>query len=405
MNIQKIRTDFPILKTHIHNHQLIYVDNAATTQKPQSVISAIADFYAQDNAGIHRSIHTLGERATARYEAARERVAQFIGASNSAEIVFTRGATHGINMVAHAFVRAILSPGDEVVITELEHHSNLIVWQELCKQTGAQLKLIPANKEGDLEYDVLDTLITAKTKFVACTAESNAIGTVIDVPRIIQKARSVGAYILIDAAQMVPHQKVDVQSLDCDFLVFSGHKMFGPTGIGVLFVSNKLHDMLVPFEFGGGMLHSAQYEKFIPSPMPQLLEAGSAPVAQAVGLHAAIEYLEPLLVDNQLRTHEAQLCARLIDGLHSIHTVRIMGPVHQLKGVGHTVSFVFDDVHAHDVAAYLDQFGIAVRAGHLCAQPLASRLGAESLVRVSVYAYNTEQEIDRIVDVLSRMSL
>lgn len=405
MNIQKLRTDFPILATKIHGHQLIYFDNAATSQKPQIVIDAIADFYAKHNAGIHRSVHTLGETATTLYEGARERVAQFINAHSAKEIVFTRGTTQGINIVARAFAVNILKAGDEVVLTELEHHSNILIWQHVCQQTGAKLKYIPVNEEGELEYEALDTIITSSTKFVAVSHESNAIGTIVDVQRIVAAARAVNAYVLVDGAQSVPNQKIDVQKIDCDFLVFSGHKMCGPTGIGVLYVHERVHEQLTPYEFGGGMLYSVDYASMQPAQMPQLLEAGSPPVAQAVGLHSAIDYIEPLFIDNQLRNHEAQLCARLIDGLQTIHGLRIVGPVNQLKGAGHIVSFMIDGIHAHDIAAYLDQYGICVRAGHLCAQPLAKKLGAESMVRASFYAYNTEHEVNRMIDVLSSMKL
>ena len=405
MNIQKIRADFPILKERINGHQLIYFDNAATTQKPQQVLDSLMNFYTKQNASIHRSIHTLGEQATVLYEQARERVAQFINAQDASEIVFTRGATHSINAVAHSFVLPYLSAGDELVITELEHHSNLLVWQWVCKQTGATLKYIPVNEEGEVQYDMLDSIITARTKFVAICHESNAIGTLVDISRIVQAARAVGAKILVDAAQSAPHQKLDVQAIDCDFLVFSGHKMLAPTGIGVLYVQKNLHDALVPFEFGGGMLYSAQYDSAQYAKMPQLLEAGSPAVAQAVALHAAIDYLEPFLINNQLRTHESQLCAQLIDGLQTIQGLRIIGPVSQIKGFGHLVSFTIDDMHPHDIAAYLDTFAVCVRAGHLCAQPLAHKLGVDSLVRASFYIYNTEQEVHRMVDVLTKMRL
>ena len=405
MNIKKIRADFPILKERINGHQLIYLDNAATTQKPRQVLDALMQFYTQQNASIHRSVHTLGEQATARYEQARDRVAQFINASDSSEIVFTRGTTHGINIVAHSFALQHLSAGDEIVVTELEHHSNLLVWQWVCEQTGAMLKFIPVNQEGELEYEHLEQIITPRTKLVAVCHESNAIGTVVDVARIARAARAVGAKILIDGAQSVPHQKVDVQEIDCDFLVFSGHKMLAPTGIGVLYIKKDLHDQLEPFERGGGMLYSAEYTSAQHASMPKLLEAGSPPVAQVIALHAAIDYLEPFLIDNQLRDYQSQLCARLIDGLQTVHGLRIIGPVNQLKGSGHLVSFTIDGIHPHDIAAYLDQFAICVRAGHMCAQPLAKKLGVEAMVRASFYLYNAEQEVNRMVDLLTKMQL
>lgn len=401
MNIAKIRAQFPILKEQIHGHQLIYFDNAATSQKPQSVLDALMHFYTKQNANVHRGIYTLSEQATYAYESARDAIAAMINAHNATEIVFTHSATHSINMVAHAFVLQMIQSGDEIVITELEHHANLLVWQWVCQQKGARLVYIPVTEDGDIAYDQLDQIITHKTKFVAVSSESNALGTVIDVQRIIEKAHAVGASVLVDASQTVPHQKVDVQQLDADFLVFSGHKMLAPTGIGVLYVHQRIHERLMPFEYGGGMLYATTYQSMQQAKMPYLLEAGTPPVAQAIALKAACAYLDPFLINNQLREYESQLTSRLIDGLHMIHGVRILGPVNKLRGYGHMVSFIIEDVHAHDVAAYLDQFGICVRAGHLCAQPLAQKIGAESMVRASFYLYNTEQEVNRFIDVLS----
>lgn len=405
MNTHKIRSDFPILKEQYNGHPLIYFDNAATTQKPQQVLDAIMRFYTRYNASIHRSIHSLGEMATTAYEQARERVAVFLHAADSAEIVFTPGATYSINAVAYGFALHTLRAGDEIVLTELEHHANLLVWQWVAQQTGAIIKYIPVSHEGNLIYNDLAQIITERTKLVAVTHESNAVGTLVDLTLIIRQARAVGAKILVDAAQSVPHQKIDVQDLDCDFLSFSAHKMLGPTGIGVLYVHKRVHDQLRPHIFGGGMLYSADYMHAQYKDMPYLFEAGSPPVAQVVGLHAAIDYLDPLLQDDQMRIHESRLCALLIDGLSTIQGIRLIGPINQLRATGHLVSFTIDDMHAHDVAAYLNQYAICVRAGHMCAQPLAQKLEVESMIRASFYCYNTEQEIHRMVDVLSRLRI
>jgi len=403
MNIIKLRSQFPILKEQINGHQIIYFDNAATTQKSQVVLDALLQFYTKYNANVHRGIYTLSERATQAYESARTYIASMIHAHDETEIVFTHSATHAINMVAHACVLPMINPGDEIVITELEHHANLLVWQWVCAQKGAILKYIPVNQEGDLEYASLDAIITHKTKCVAICAESNALGIVVDVARIARAAHAVGAVILVDASQMAPHQTIDVQALDVDFLVFSGHKMLAPTGIGVLYANKRLHAALKPFEYGGGMLIDASYQSITPAPMPYLLEAGSPPVAQAIALHVACEYLAPLWAHDQLRSYETRLVSKLIDGLTMVDRVRILGPINKLRGSGHMVSFTVDGVHAHDVAAYLDRFGICVRAGNLCAQPLANKLGVQAMVRVSFYLYNTEQEVDRFIDVLGAL--
>lgn len=400
--MKRIRNDFPILKKQSHGKPLIYLDSAATTQKPQQVLDAIMRFYTEHNANIHRGVYALTEQATALYEAARGRVARFINAQTH-EVIFTRSTTESINMVAATWAKQHVSEGDEILVSELEHHSNLLPWQALARERGAKLTFIPVNADGTLKMELLPTLITRTTKLVAVSQVSNALGTHNDVARIIAAAHAVGAKVLIDAAQSAPHQKIDVASMQCDFLAFSGHKMFGPTGIGVLYVASALHDQMPPYQYGGGMVYQADFAASIFLKVPHRMEAGTPAIAQAIGLAVAIDYLETHINFAELQKHEAQLCARLIDGLGAIPKIRILGPLEQLKEQGHLVSFVVEGMHAHDVAAYLDTQGICVRAGHQCAQPLATRLGIQSAVRVSFYAYNTLEEVDALLAALEKI--
>lgn len=396
------RSDFPLLNRTINNHSLCYLDNAATTQKPQVVVDALTHFYTHDNAPVGRSVYSLGEQATSLYESARETVRQFIGAHDASEIIFTRGATEGINYIAHAWALHTLQPGDHIVLTELEHHANLLPWQWIAQQTGAQLVFIPITPDGSLDYGTLDTLITNKTKLVATTHVSNAIGTTVDIAVLSARARAVGAKILIDASQSVPYMRINVAMLDIDFLVFSGHKMLGPTGIGILYINKKIHHEVQPYQRGGGMVFNANWHEATFLKAPHKFEAGTPAIAQAIGLAAAINYLEQINF-NALASHLSSLCSRLIDGLLLLPHIRILGAIDQLRTHGHLVSFVVNDMHAHDVAAYLDQKGICVRAGNHCAQPLAHKLGYAASVRVSFYLYNTHQEVDFLLETLSHM--
>lgn len=400
--MKQIRNDFPILKKRINNKPLIYLDSAATTHKPQQVLDVITTFYAEHNANIHRGVYALTEQATTLYEQARTRVAQFIGA-HPHEIIFTRSTTESINMVAATWAHRHIKEGDEIVLSELEHHSNLLPWQALANDRGARLVFIPVTQDGTLALSELDNLISSKTKLVTISHVSNALGTHNDVERIISAAHAVGAKVLIDAAQSVPHQKIDAHALSCDFLAFSGHKMFGPTGIGVLYVASALHAAMPPYQYGGGMVYQADFTHATFLKMPQRMEAGTPAIAQAIGLAAAIEYIDSHIDFNELKKYEAQLCARLIDGLSSMPNIRILGPIEQLKECGHLVSFVVDGMHAHDVAAYLDTFGMCVRAGHQCAQPLATRLGIQAAVRASFYAYTTREEVDALLSALGSL--
>lgn len=396
----KKKADFPLLITY---NDLIYLDNAATTQKPLSVINAVTDFYTTSNAPVKRGIYQLAEKATEAYEAARAIVARYLNADPN-EVIFTSGATEGINFIAAAWAAEQLQEGDEIVLTELEHHANILPWQFLAQKKGITLRYIPVDVDGRLDYSTLDTLITSKTKLISCVTVSNAIGTTVDTKRIIMQARKVGARVLLDACQSAPHAPLDVQELDCDFLVFSGHKILGPTGIGVLFIKHDVQPYVRPYKFGGGMVLQADYFDATYLDPPHCFEAGMPPIAQAVGLGAALEYLTNQVDFNALQNYEAQLCAALIDGLQSMHYIRILGPIDQLEQQGHLVSFVHEKYHYHDVGAFLDKHSIAVRTGHYCAQPLARKLGIDGSIRVSFYLYNDEYDIKHLLEVLKKLT-
>ena len=399
----QLRQDFPMLSGNVGEYPLVYLDNAATTQKPQVVIDALVRFYTSQYASTGRGVYPLAEQATQLFEDARSACTRFIGAASSSEIVFTSGATDSITTVVHAWALQHITDQDIIVISELEHHANLLSWQFVAQITGAQLKYIPVTPEGDLAYDILDDIICTKTAFVAVTHTSNALGVKVDCKRIVQRARSVGAKVLIDASQAMIHQKVDVQELDCDFLVFSGHKMLAPTGIGVLYVKQELHDQLLPFRRGGGMVYWVSYQKAQWAAMPQLLQAGTMPIAQSIGLHAAIDYISHNIDWQALGDHENSLNRYLIDNLQQNEKITILGPIDLLKEKGHQVSFLVQNIHSHDVAAFLGQLGICVRAGHHCAQPLAEKLGSPSSVRVSFAFYNTKKEVDCLIAALNQL--
>lgn len=350
---KKLRDDFPILSQTSNGYPLIPCDNAATTHKPQEVIDAITNFYCTSNANIYRGVHTLAEQATEMYEQARTTVANFIGA-DPAEIIFTHGTTSGINMIAATWVEEHLNTGDEIIVTELEHHANLLPWQRLAHKKGLILKFIPVTAEGLLDLSALNFLITKKTKLVSLIHVSNAVGTEVDIKTIITHAHIVGAKVLIDAAQSVPHQKINVHELDCDFLVFSGHKILGPTGIGVLYIKKELHDQIPPYELGGGIVEHVEYNSATFKQIPYRLEAGTPPIAQAIGLGAAINYINKNIDFVALEKHEAHLCSLLIDGLSPLKDITILGPISELKQKGHLVSFLVKNYHSHDVASFFE---------------------------------------------------
>ena len=393
LDVGAIRADFPVLARTVRNgNPLIYLDSGATSQKPVQVLDAERSFYERHNGAAHRGTHLLGEEATDVYEGARAKVAAFIGAE-AGEVVFTKNATEAINLVAYTMQA---SPGDEILITEMEHHANLVPWQQLCQRTGATLRWLNVTPDGRLDLDDLDTLLTERTKLVAVTHQSNVTGTIPPVAGIARAAHEKGALVLADAAQSVPHQPVDVAALDVDFLAFSGHKMLGPYGIGVLFGRASLLEAMPPFLTGGSMIEMVRMEGSTFLPPPQRFEPGVPPVAEAAGLAAAIDYLTALGMDN-VAAHEESLTAHALDALGAIEGVRILGPL-TTEDRGGAVSFTLDGVHPHDVGQLLDELGIAVRANHHCAWPLHRALGVPSSTRASFYVYNTHGEVDALAE-------
>ncbi|MGE5112657.1 MAG: SufS family cysteine desulfurase [Acidobacteriaceae bacterium] len=392
-DVERVRADFPILQTKIHGHNLVYLDNAATSQKPKAAIAAITRYYERDNANIHRGVHYLSERATAEFEAARKTVQMFLNALYPAEIVFVRGATEAINLVAQTYGRATVSAGDEVVITALEHHSNIVPWQMLCEEKGAMLRIVPINDDGELILEELDRLLGPRTKIVAVSHVSNALGTVNAITDIVQRSHAKNIPVLIDGAQAAPRLTVDVQKLGCDFYVFSGHKAYGPTGIGILYGKSDLLEAMPPYQGGGDMIRSVTFEKTIYNKIPHKFEAGTPDMSGAVGLNAALKYLNRLGMDN-ITAHEAELLAYATDAISRIPGIRVIGTAKEKAGV---LSFVMEGVHPHDIGTILDQEGIAIRTGHHCAQPVMARFGVDATARVSLGLYNTKQEIDALV--------
>ncbi len=401
---QKIRADFPILHQQVNGKPLVYLDNGATSQKPRAVIDALVRYYERDNSNVHRGLHALSMRATDAYEGARARVAKFIHAADPAEIIFTRGTTESINLVARSWSHAHLKPGDVVLTTEFEHHSNLVPWQQAAKAAGATLKYVPllgADGEGGPDLAALDALLTPQVKLFAFTHISNTLGTINPAAEFCRRARAVGAVTVIDAAQSIGHMPLDVQELGCDFLAFSAHKMCGPTGIGVLYGRRALLDKLAPDETGGGMVVQVTYEQATWKPAPERFEAGTPNVAGAIGLGAACDYLDAV-GRAAIAAHDYQLSRYAMEKLSVLPGIRIIGPRVGAARSG-LVSFAFEHVHAHDVVTFADEDGIALRGGHHCNQPLMRKLGLASTSRASFYLYNTEAEIDRLAASLQRI--
>lgn len=396
INSQELKKDFPILDQLVHDEGYTYLDNAATSQKPKQVLDRIRRYYDYDNANVHRGVHTLAERATRDYEASRQKVANFINANSSKEIVFTRGTTTSLNWVAQ-FAKQILKPGDEVLISIMEHHANLIPWQEVCRQTGASL-VYAYLKEGTLDLDDFKAKVTSKTRFVCMAHVSNVLGCVNPIQEITAIAHGVGAYMVIDGAQSVPHMAVDVQALNCDFLAFSGHKMLGPTGIGVLYGKEEVLNLMDPVEFGGEMIDFVYEQEASWKSLPWKLEAGTPNIAGAIGLAAAIDYLESLGM-SAIQNHERELVSYILPKLQAIDGLKLYGPGNPMDQTG-VLSFNLDGLHPHDVATALDYEGIAVRAGHHCAQPLLRHLEISAAVRASFYIYNTREDCDRLVEAI-----
>jgi cysteine desulfurase/selenocysteine lyase len=398
------RADFPALHQTIHGKPLVYLDNAATTHKPRAVIDALVRYYERDNSNVHRGLHELSMRSTDSYEAARSRAATFINAADPAEIIFTRGTTEGINLVAQSWGPANLKPGDVILATEMEHHSNLVPWQRLAARTGATLRLVPvagADAEHGLDLDALDQLLTPQVKIFAFTHISNTLGTINPAADLCARAKKVGALTVVDAAQSAGHEPLDVRALGCDFLAFSGHKMAGPTGIGVLYGRRALLDALEPWQTGGGIVANVTYESATWKPSPERFEAGTPNIADAVALHAAMDYLDAL-GRPALAAHDHALAALATAALADIPGLRIIGPRSGSTRAG-LVSFALKDAHAHDVVTFADQDGIALRGGHHCNQPLMKKLGLPSTVRASFYLYNTEAELTALTTSLRRI--
>lgn len=393
-DVERIREDFPILRQSIRGKRLVYLDNAATSQKPQAVIDAVTRFYAVENANIHRGVHYLSERATVAYDEVREKVTRFINARTSREVIFTRGTTEGINLVAQSYGRTFLRPGDEVLITGMEHHSNIVPWQLVCEQTGAVLRAARINDAGELDLDSFEGLLNERTRLVALVHLSNALGTINPIKKLVALAHARGIPVLVDGAQAAPHLQVDVQDLDCDFFVFSGHKVFGPTGVGVLYGREALLERMPPYQGGGDMIATVTLQRSTWAPLPAKFEAGTPMIAQVAGLGSALEYVTELGLD-KIAAWEHELLSYATDRVRAIDGVRIIGTAREKASV---LGFVMNGVHPHDIGTILDDEGIAIRAGHHCAQPVMERFGVPATARASFAFYNTPGEVDALAD-------
>jgi cysteine desulfurase/selenocysteine lyase len=398
LDVDRIRADFPILSRKVNGRPLIYLDNAATSQKPRQVIDALVDFYTHTNANVHRGVHTLSVEATDMYEAARERVGRFVGAQHPEEIVFVRNTTEALNLVAVSWGRANLKPGDEILATTLEHHSNLVPWQRVAQETGATIRLIHLTADGTLDWEDYRRLLTTRTRVVALAHASNVLGTITSLPDVAEAAHRVGAIVVADGAQSVPNVPTDVRTLGTDFLAFSGHKMLGPTGIGVLWGRRELLEAMPPFLGGGGMIREVYEDRATWAPLPEKFDAGTPNVADTIALGVAADYLDDLGMDN-VRAHEVEVSAYALDRLCGVPDLTVYGPRDPTIRTG-VVSFNLDGVHPHDAGTILDEAGIAVRAGHHCCQPLHRALDVAATLRASFYIYNSADEVDALVDAL-----
>jgi cysteine desulfurase/selenocysteine lyase len=398
-DVDSIREDFPVLRQVINGKPLVYLDNAASSQVPQVVIDRGSIYLEDEHSNIHRGVHYLSQKATTAYEGAREKVKRFINARESRECIFVRGATEGINLVMHGYGRKLIGAGDEIIISAMEHHANIVPWQMLCEEKGAVLRVIPINDAGELLLDEYDALLNEKTKFVAITHVSNALGTINPVKRMIDQAHKYGVPVLIDGAQSAPHMIIDVQDLDCDFYTFSGHKMFAPTGSGVVYGKAGILEKMNPFQGGGDMIKSVTFEKTIYADLPNKFEAGTPAIASQIGLGAAIDYLNTIN-RKKAAAHEQELLRYATERLNAIEGVRIIGTAREKTAV---LSFVIDDIHPHDIGTILDQEGIAVRAGHHCAQPVMQRFNVPATARASFAFYNTKEEVDVLARTIEKV--
>jgi cysteine desulfurase/selenocysteine lyase len=393
LDVERIRADFPILKLKVNGKPLVYLDNAASSQMPQQVIDRLVRYQTAEHANIHRGVHYLSETATAAYEGARVKVQRFINAKEAREVIYTRGTTDSLNLVMHGYGRAFIGAGDEIIVSQLEHHSNIVPWQMLCEEKGAKLKVIPCNDAGELLLDDYRKLFNGHTKLVAITHVSNALGTINPVKEMIATAHEHGVPVLIDGAQAIPHMKVDVQELDCDFYAFSAHKMCGPTGIGILYGKAALLEKMKPFEGGGDMILSVTFDKTTYNVIPHKFEAGTPPIAAGIGLGATIDFLESVGMD-RIAAHEHDLITYATEAFKEIKDVRLVGTAKDKAGV---LSFTMKGVHPHDVGTILNEDGVALRTGHHCAQPVMQRFGIPATARASFYLYNTMSEVDALV--------
>ena len=398
-DVDKIRADFPVLNQTINGKPLVYLDNAATSQKPQSVIDTLVSYYSTENANVHRGVHTLSQRATDDYEEARDKVKRFINAEKDDEIIFVRGTTEGINLISQTYGRSCIGEGDEIIISSMEHHSNIVPWQILCQEKGATLRVIPVNDLGELLLDEYELLFTAKTKLVSIVHQSNALGTINPAKEIVDIAHGHGVPVLLDGAQAIAHMEVDVRELGCDFYAFSGHKLYGPTGIGVLYGKESILEEMPPYQAGGEMIKSVTFEETLYNVLPNKFEAGTPNIAGAIGLGAAIDYVETLGI-GQIAAYESELLQYGTDRLSSIEGLKIIGTADRK---GSLISFVMEGVHPHDIGTILDAEGIAIRTGHHCAQPLMDRFAVPATARASFAFYNTKEEIDVLVKGIDRV--
>ncbi len=400
LDVERVRRDFPILHREVRGRRLVYLDNAATTQKPASVIESVDRYYRELNANVHRGVHYLSEQATLRYEGARERIGRFINAGSPKEIIFTRGTTEGINLVAQSYARTLLREGDEILVTTMEHHSNIVPWQMVCGQTGARLRVAPMTDQGELLLEEYAALLTERTKIVAVVHMSNAIGSINPVKKMTELAHDVGAVVLVDGAQSISHLPVDVCDLDVDFFVFSGHKIYGPTGIGVLYGRRELLETMPPYQGGGDMIRSVTFEKTIYNDIPWKFEAGTPHISGVIGLAAALDYVEGTGL-GAIAAYEATLLEYATQALESLPGTRLIGTARQKASV---LSFLLDSAHPHDIGTILDSEGVAVRTGHHCAEPLMRRLGIPATARASFAFYNTTDEIDALVAAIAKVN-
>ncbi len=392
-DVERVRRDFPNLHVNVHGRPLVYLDNAASTHKPASVIERLERFYSSEYSNVHRGVHMLSQIATMEFEGARERVRRFLGAESEKEIIFTRGTTEAINLVANAFARTRLGEGDEVLISTIEHHSNIVPWQMACEATGATLRVIPITDEGEIIFEEFEKLLSSRTKIVSIVHVSNALGTVNPVRRIIEAAHAIGVPVLVDGAQSIQHVPIDVRELDCDFFAFSGHKLYGPTGIGVLYGKRALLEEMPPWQGGGDMILSVSFDRTLYNELPYKFEAGTPNIAGAIGLAAAIDYFTSLDMESMV-AHEQDLLGYATERLASVQGLRIIGTAREKASV---VSFMLCAVHPHDIGTILDQDGVAIRAGHHCAQPTMQRLGIPATARASFSFYNTRSDVDALV--------